>query len=101
MAHERCEASFEMNTTPPARQSAHTSHITSAPKNPLAQLGGSAIRCLQAPGEQEPGTEWPVGSFGVERLAKRGTILEQMVTRETVRMRRFGGGRGGEAGAGR
>src|SRR4029453_14357755 len=46
--------------------------------------------------------DWSLGSFGDLRLDKRGgAILEQMVVRKTVCLRRLGGGRGGELRAGR
>ena len=46
--------------------------------------------------------EWSLGTFGDRRLNDAGgTILEQMVARETVCMRRFGGDRAGEESAGR
>jgi hypothetical protein len=46
--------------------------------------------------------EWSLGSFGDLRLDKGGgAILEQMVERKTVCLRRLGGNRGGELQAGR
>ena len=46
--------------------------------------------------------EWSLGSFGDLRLDKGGgAILERMVARKTVCLRRLGGNRGGELQAGR
>jgi hypothetical protein len=45
--------------------------------------------------------EMSLGTFGDLRLDKGGAILEQMVLRKTVCLRRLGGNRGGEQQAGR
>jgi len=46
--------------------------------------------------------DWSLGTFGDQRVNQRGgAILEQMVARKTVSLKRLGGNRKGELGFGR
>ncbi len=67
----------------------------------LARRGASTIRCIAATGKQEPPWNGRLGHSEICAWIKGGAILEQMVARQTVCLRRFGGSRRGELQAGR
>ena len=66
----------------------------------LARRGASTIRFRPATGEQEPRWNGRLDHSGICASIKGGAILEQMVVRKTVCLRRLGGSRRGELQAG-
>src|ERR1700730_15735759 len=65
------------------------------------RIGFGTILSLPATGEQEPRWNGRLDHSGICASIKGGTILERMVTRKTICLRRLGGSRRGEEQAGR
>jgi len=66
----------------------------------LARRGGRLIRCRSATEGQQPAWTALLDHSGICASIKGGAILEQMVVRKTVCLRRLGGSRRGELQAG-